>query len=220
MIEIERLTRTFRKAGRRINAVDGVSWRAERGTFSVVYGRSGSGKSTLLMMLGGMLTPTEGRITVAGRDLYGLPRRRRNAYRRGSVGFIFQKFLLLPYFTVYDNIALPLALNRTAAAREKILAIAGELELLDRIDHYPAELSVGQQQRVAMARALVKDPELILADEPTGNLDGENAEVILRNLRAAADAGKTVVAATHDARLLGGAQQKLRLEEGRGSATA
>jgi len=216
MIEMDNITKTFRKGGRRIKAVDGLTWRAGRGTFSVVYGKSGSGKSTLLMMLGGMMTPTNGHITVGGRDLYALSRGYRNVFRRKSVGFIFQKFLLLPYFTVYENIGLPLAMNRTCATRERILGVARDLGLCDRIDHHPAELSVGQQQRVAMARALVKEPEIILADEPTGNLDRENGDIIIESLLAAAKAGKTVIAATHDERLMERAHYKLRLDTGKG----
>ena len=217
MIEMKNITKTFLKGGRKIKAVDGLCWQAARGTFSVVYGKSGSGKSTLLMMIGGMMMPTEGQITIRGRDLYALSRARRNEFRKESVGFIFQKFLLLPYFTVYENIALPLAMKKTDKAHEKILAIAQTLELGDRIDHYPAELSVGQQQRVAMARALVKDPDIILADEPTGNLDQENGNIIVERLLAAAVAGKTVIAATHDAHLLERAHHKLRIVDGRGN---
>ncbi len=215
MIELCNVSRTFMKNGRRIAAVDALSWQAQPGSFTVVYGKSGSGKSTLLMMIGGMMTPTAGQLSVNGSDLYALARARRNRFRQDAVGFIFQKFLLLPYFTVYDNIALPLAMRKTAGAREKILTLARELDLSDRLDHYPAELSVGQQQRVAMARALVKDPDIILADEPTGNLDRENGEIIVERLLAAAAAGKTVIAATHDIHLLERAQHRLHLVDGR-----
>jgi putative ABC transport system ATP-binding protein len=161
------------------------------------------------------MTPTEGQVTVNGGDLYALSRARRNAFRKESVGFIFQKFLLLPYFTVYENIALPLAMKKTADDREQILAIARQLDLGDRLDHYPAELSVGQQQRVAMARALVKAPDIILADEPTGNLDQENGDIIVERLLAAAADGKTVIAVTHDARLLDRAHHKLHIVDGK-----
>lgn len=219
MIELSHVSKTFLKGGKKIHAVDRLCWQVRPGSFSVVFGKSGSGKSTLLMMLGGMMTPTAGAINILGRDLYALSRTRRNAFRKQSVGFIFQKFLLLPYFTVYENIALPLAMKKTATPRERIFAIAQELDLGDRLDHYPAELSVGQQQRVALARALVKDPDIILADEPTGNLDRENGDIVVQRLLAAAAAGKTVIAATHDARLLERAHQKLRLVDGRGDQT-
>jgi putative ABC transport system ATP-binding protein len=216
MIGIEHVTKTFVKGGKRIRAVDNLDWSAAPGTFCVVYGRSGSGKSTLLMMIGGMMTPSRGRLTVGGRDLYSLSRSSRNAFRRKSVGFIFQKFLLLSYFTVYENIALPLAMKRTDGARDRIVGLARELDLADRLDHYPSELSVGQQQRVAMARALVKDPDIILADEPTGNLDRESGDIIVERLVAAAAAGKTVIAATHDVHLLERAGHRLHLVDGQG----
>jgi len=216
MIELKNITKAFMKGGRKIKAVDGLCWQAAPGTFSVVYGKSGSGKSTLLMMIGGMMTPTAGQITVRGCDLYALSRASRNQFRKESVGFIFQKFFLLPYFTVYENIALPLAMKKTDKAHEKILAIAQSFDLGNRIDHYPAELSVGQQQRVAMARALVKDPDIILADEPTGNLDQENGDIVVERLLAAAAAGKTVIAATHDVHLLERAHHKLRIADGKG----
>ena len=219
MIEINNITKTFLKSGKKIIAVNDLSWQAEPGTFSVVYGKSGSGKSTLLMMIGGMMTPTDGKIIVQGRDLYALSRSSRNAFRKRSVGFIFQKFLLLPYFTVYDNIALPLVMTKTEDAREKVLAIAETLDLGDRLDHYPAELSIGQQQRVAMARALVKDPDLVLADEPTGNLDRENGNIIVERLMATAAAGKTVIAVTHDEHLLERAHHRLHIVDGRRSGS-
>ena len=217
MIEMKNITKTFLKGSRTINAVDGLCWQAAPGTFSVVYGKSGSGKSTLLMILGGMMTPTEGQLMVQGRDLYAMSRACRNTFRKESVGFIFQKFLLLPYFTVYENIALPLAMKKLEGAHERILAIARDLDLGNRLDHYPGELSVGQQQRVAMARALVKEPDIILADEPTGNLDRENGDVIVGRLLAAAAAGKTVIAVTHDEHLLGSAHHKLCIVDGKGT---
>lgn len=217
MIELNNVSKTFLKGGKKIHAVDDLCWQAPPGSFSVVYGKSGSGKSTLLMMIGGMMTPTAGQLMVGGCDLYAHSRTRRNAFRKESVGFIFQKFLLLSYFSVYENIALPLVMRKAASVREKVLAIARELDLGERLDHYPAELSVGQQQRVAMARALVKDPDIILADEPTGNLDQENGDIVVARLLAAAAAGKTVIAATHDIRLLERAQHKLRIVDGRGN---
>jgi len=220
VIRIENVTKTFLKSGKPIKAVDDLVWHAAPGSLSVIYGKSGSGKSTLLMMIGGMMTPTEGRLTVADRNLYALSHAARNAFRRKSVGFIFQKFLLLPYFTVYENIAVPLAMRGTGMASDRIEAMARELDLHDRLDHYPSELSVGQQQRVAMARALVKDPDILLADEPTGNLDRENAEIIVERLLGAAATGKTVIAATHDLHLLERAEHKLHLIDGRDGAGA
>jgi putative ABC transport system ATP-binding protein len=215
MVEVKNLTKTYHKYGGIVNAVANLNCRFEEGRFSVVYGKSGSGKSTLLMTIGGMMTPTEGQIIIGNDDVYALSSFRRNLFRRKSVGFIFQKFLLLPYFTVYNNIALPLAMSKSEDYRGKILKIAESLGLSNRINHYPYELSVGQQQRVAMARVLVKNPDIILADEPTGNLDKENREIIVSVLLAAKSEGKTVIAATHDEYLLNEADNSLHLEEGR-----
>jgi ABC-type lipoprotein export system ATPase subunit len=214
MLTLTKVTKIYRKGAATIRAVNELTWQVPPGAFAVVHGPSGSGKSTLLMILGGMLTPTAGRVVFGGHDLYAQSHAWRNRFRRQHVGFIFQRFHLLPYFTVFHNIALPLEMKGAAQTVASVHRIAARLGLEDRLEHYPAELSVGQQQRVAMARALAGVPELILADEPTGNLDRQNAGLILRELEAAAAAGKTVIAVTHDARLLERATHKLQLDAG------
>ncbi|MCA1809795.1 MAG: ABC transporter ATP-binding protein [Kiritimatiellia bacterium] len=214
MLTLAKISKTFGSGSARVQAVQDISWDLAPGSLAVVYGRSGSGKSTLLMMMGGMLTPSAGRICFQGENLYDGGGRRLRLFRRQSVGFIFQRFHLLPYFNIHDNIALTLSMRGRAPGRAAIRQIAGALGLADRMRHFPSELSAGEQQRVALAQALAGDPDIILADEPTGNLDRGNARLITGQLRAAADAGKIVVAATHDARLLQAADRRLLLEAG------
>ena len=214
MINIKNITKKFKKNGNEITAINDMSLEIKKGTFSVIYGKSGSGKSTLLMMIGGMMTPDIGNVIVGGQDLYKLPGRKRNKFRKQSVGFMFQRFHLLPYFTVYENIALPLAMNMVSGIDDKVSDITKMLGISDRMKHYPSELSIGQQQRVAMAKALVGNPEIILADEPTGNLDSENGDVVMEQLRTVSDSGKIVIAVTHDLSLLENADNKIRIIDG------
>ena len=214
MIELRNITKVFKKSGDEIAAVNDLSLIIENGTFSVVYGKSGSGKSTLLMMIGGMMTPDKGEIAIDGHNLYALSRRERNKFRKESVGFMFQRFHLLPYFTVHENIALPLAMNKVADIGDKVSDIAEMLGISDRMKHYPSELSIGQQQRVAMAKALVNNPDIILADEPTGNLDSENGNIVVDQLRAVAESGKIVIAVTHDLSLLDCADNRINIVDG------
>ena len=214
MIKIQNMTKVFKKNGNEITAVSDLSLEIEKGTFSVVYGKSGSGKSTLLMMIGGMMTPDIGSVIVGGQDLYTLSGRKRNKFRKQSVGFMFQRFHLLPYFTVYENIALPLAMNKVSDISDKVSDITNMLGIADRMKHYPAELSIGQQQRVAMAKALVNNPDIILADEPTGNLDSENGDIVVEQLRSVAGNGKIVIAVTHDLSLLDCADNKIKIVDG------
>ncbi len=217
MFEVCEARKTYRQAGREIRAVDGVSLRAEPGDLVVVYGPSGSGKTTLLLLLGGMLPPDAGAVRCDGEDIYAWPPGRRNRYRREVVGFVFQRFFLLPYLSVYDNIRAPLALARCGKAEtdEIVRALAGRLRIEERLSHRPAELSAGEQQRVALARALAGDKRLILADEPTGNLDPANVEIIAECLQEESRRGRAVVLVTHNLALLDLGTKMLRLEAGR-----
>ena len=216
MLEVKELSKHYARRGARVRAVDGVSFTLEAGDFVVVHGPSGSGKSTLLLLLGGMLTPTGGTVSYDHTSLYGHSRQRLNRFRKRTVGFLFQKFHLMPYLTVFDNIRMPLALrgdDRQGA--DRIAAIADRLKIADRLQHRPDELSVGEQQRVAMARTLAGDPQLILADEPTGNLDRANGDIIGECLEEENGKGRIVVLATHDASLMGLGRRKLAMESGR-----
>ena len=216
MLELQHVTKSYRKNGRVIRAADGVDLRIGEGELVVVHGPSGSGKSTLLLMLGAMLRPDGGTVRYDSDDVYAWPSSKRNRYRKHTVGFVFQRFFLVPYLSVFDNIRMPLALQRSKT--DQVAAVRGlaeRLRLGDRLGHAPAELSVGEQQRAAVARALVAGQRLILADEPTGNLDAENIEIIADCLRGETRRGRTVVLVTHNESLLELGTRRLRIEGGR-----
>jgi len=206
VIEPQEVTRVFRASRGEVKALDGISLRIERGEFVVIRGPSGSGKTTLLLTLGGMLRPTRGRVLFAGRDLYALGERDRSRLRSESIGFVFQMFHLVPYLTALENVLLaarprlrPEAASggpRRDAVREaeEILRSFG---LAGRERHRPAQLSAGEKQRTALARALVHRPDVVLADEPTGNLDPENAAQVMEGLERFHGEGGTVVFVTH-----------------------
>jgi ABC-type lipoprotein export system ATPase subunit len=182
-----------------VNALGPVDVDIEKGSFWVVKGPSGSGKTTLLMCLGGMLQPDKGQVSVFGYDLYGSDERSRTRFRASNIGFVFQMFHLIPYLSVYENIRINnQAVNGIKIGEERIREIAKDLNFAHRLKHYPSELSAGEKQRVALARALIKKPGLILADEPTGNLDPENGREVLNHLKLFRDQGGTVVMVTHD----------------------
>ncbi len=164
----------------------------------MVKGPSGSGKTTLLMSIGGMLQPTGGKVEVLGKPIYSLQESEKTAFRGRNIGFIFQMFHLIPYFTVAENIMVNNSTGNHLFNSSQLEEIAGSLGISHRLGHYPSELSAGEKQRVALARALIKKPELILADEPTGNLDEENSHVVLQQLKQYAQQGGTVILVSHD----------------------
>lgn len=216
MIQIQNLTKIYTKTGNSIRAIDNISLQIQNSDFVVVHGPSGSGKSSLLLMLGGMLRPTSGTVLFRGENLYAFSQTRRNLFRRNSVGFIFQKYFLMPYLSVYDNIRLRLTirgLERDISAR--IATVTQQLGISSRLQHYPAELSVGEQQRVAMARTLASDPELILADEPTGNLDRANKQILAQTLREEHEQGRAIILVTHDESLMELGTSRIHLVAGR-----
>jgi putative ABC transport system ATP-binding protein len=187
-----------------------------KGDFVAIIGPSGSGKSTLLHLLGGMLSPTAGEVRIGGDSLYDLSSDQRSELRKKKIGFVFQTFNLVPYLTALENVQVPLVLAGLGEAEQtsRAEAMLGRVGLSDRLDHKPRELSVGQQQRVALARMLANDPALILADEPTGNLDPETADGIMNFLADLNGEGRTIVMVTHDLRLAGRANRTLRLING------
>jgi len=212
---IRDLTKTYAKRGRTVTALASLTFQVERGDFWVVYGPSGSGKSTLLLALGGMLRPTSGLVAYENSDIYKRSSLWRNRFRKFHVGFVFQRFFLVPYLTVMDNIRMPLRLRGSAGnAAARAAALAERFRIEDRLMHKPPELSVGEQQRVAMARALICDPDVILADEPTGNLDGANAGILADCLREENRKGRTILLVTHDESLLDTGTRKLSLTKG------
>jgi putative ABC transport system ATP-binding protein len=199
MLELRGVTKTYRKNQGTIRAIDDLTCQIQPGEFLIVHGPSGSGKSTLLLVAGGMLRPDGGDVLYQGDNLYARRPSQRNQYRRQHVGFVFQRFFLIPYLTAYDNIRLRYTLRGAAQeAAAGIADLARRLGLEGRLAHQPGELSVGEQQRVAVARALAGSPEIILADEPTGNLDSENAEIIIHCLHEEAARGRSVMMVTHD----------------------
>lgn len=199
-----------------VRALDGVSLAVERGEFVGIAGPSGSGKSTLLHLLAALDTPTSGTVTVAGRETTTLSEAARTRLRRDHVGVVFQRFHLLPSLTARSNVALPLieAGVGTHARRERADDLLDRVGLADRADHRPGELSGGEQQRVAVARALVGEPSLLIADEPTGELDTETGASVLDLLASVAD-DRAVVMATHDERALARTDRIIRLRDGR-----
>jgi len=199
--------------GRNVVGLDEVSLSVDRGQFVSVQGPSGSGKTTLLLTIGGMQRPTSGQVTVAGRDLYALSHAEQTKFRADHLGFVFQMFHLVPYLNVIENICLG-AIGQ-ADVQEQAEGLLDRLGLTDRWQHKPSHLSVGECQRTALARALVARPDLILADEPTGNLDPENTAVVLKVLADFCQEGGSVLLVTHGQEAHGLADRRLQIEKGR-----
>jgi len=201
IIEAENLTKIYRVGKVEVPALRGVSFAVERGQFVSIVGPSGSGKSTLFYLLGGLTRPTSGRVTIDGDDFSRMSDAQRTAARRRKIGFVFQKFNLLPTLDARGNIdvAADIAGTNGRADRDFFERIVGMLGIGDRMHHRPAELSGGEQQRVALARALINRPAIVLADEPTGNLDSLNSEIVLRMLRQSnLELQQTVLMITHN----------------------
>lgn len=218
MMELQEVTKVYQQGSRVVHALRGVSLTIAGGEFVSVMGPSGSGKSTLLHLLGALDTPTGGRALFGGRDLHALSDRDRALLRRTRIGFVFQFFNLLPTLTAAENVALPLLLGgrRRGPSRTAALAALEAVGLAERGDHFPEELSGGEMQRVAVARALVTEPEAILCDEPTGNLDSATSEQVLALLRGLPQAGRrAVVMVTHDPQAAAYGDRVVRLRDGR-----
>jgi putative ABC transport system ATP-binding protein len=217
LVRLERVSKAYEEAGRSRVVLHEVSISFNAGELVVLVGKSGSGKSTLLNLVSGIDLPTSGEVWVEGRPLTKLSERERTLFRRRSVGFIFQFFNLVPTLTVLENVLLPLELNGITGSQAKARAVAmlDAVSLADRGASYPDKLSGGEQQRVAIARALVHNPALILADEPTGNLDAETGQQVLDLLdRLTRQAGKTMLMVTHSPEVVGTADSVLRVREG------
>ena len=215
-IEGRGLWRTYRNEGAPVDALRGVEITVETGEFVSIMGQSGSGKSTLLHLLGGLDTPSDGDVILEGRTLAGLSRTELAAVRNRRVGFVFQLFNLVPSLTVEENVALPAAIagvyDRTRRRRvAELLALVG---LTDQRDRIPTRLSGGEQQRVAVARALLMEPAVLLADEPTGNLDSANGEAVMALLRDCHRDGQTIVLVTHDLKVAAQAQRLITMRDG------
>ena len=199
-----------------VKAIDGISLEIEQGSFTAIVGTSGSGKSTLLHMLGGLDTPTSGSVCVDVQELSGMGKNEIAIYRRRKIGFIFQNYNLMPNLTVYENIVLPVELDGRSVDQEYLATIAGTLGLEDKLSRKPNKLSGGQQQRVAIARALAAKPAIILADEPTGNLDSHTSQEVIGLLKAtSARFHQTIVMITHNEEIAQSADRTIRIEDGK-----
>jgi putative ABC transport system ATP-binding protein len=217
MLKLESVSKNYILRGKTVRALDDVTLEIERGGFVSVVGPSGSGKSTLLLVLGGMLSPASGRVMVEGQSLYDLSSEERASVRKKKIGFVFQTFNLVPYLTAIENVQVPLFLAGVDEINQgkRAAELLDRVGLADRLHHKPSELSVGQQQRVALARMLANDPAVILADEPTGNLDPDTASAALDFLEEMSQEGRTIVMVTHDMRAAKRANRALRLAGGR-----
>lgn len=199
-----------------VKALDGVDLSVENGEFVAVVGTSGSGKSTLLHMMGGLDRPTEGRVEVAGKDIFSLTDDELTIFRRRKIGFIFQSYNLVPVLNVYENIALPVELDGRRPDGEYMDRIIKTLGLEEKIHNLPNQLSGGQQQRVAIARALLSKPAIILADEPTGNLDSKTSQDVMGFLKVTSDKFRqTIVMITHNEEIAQMADRIVRIEDGK-----
>jgi putative ABC transport system ATP-binding protein len=218
LIECRELSRTYQKGAATITPLDRLDLDVSAGTFLALMGPSGSGKTTLLNLIAGIDRPTSGTLKIDGIELSMLSRSKLAGWRSEYVGYIFQLYNLVPVLTAYENVELPLLLHKlTSKQRHDKVALALDLvSLADRHDHYPRQLSGGQEQRVAIARAIVTDPKIIVADEPTGDLDAASAIAVMQLLRRLnSELGKTLVMVTHDPKIADQAGQVLHLEKGR-----
>lgn len=212
MIEIKNLTKVYRKGSQNFVALNDVSLLIKKGSFMSVTGHSGSGKSTLLNAVGGLVHPDSGSVSFNGRDIYAGSSKELDLYRKEKVGFVFQQFHLIPYLTIAENIRMACR-NKSCAGR--ISGLLEQCELSGHRDKYPSELSVGEKQRAAFIRAIISEPEMLLADEPTGNLDPENSRILLNLIRDYNSNGGTVILVSHDPGVSSFAGKNVRLEKGR-----
>lgn len=216
MFELRDILKIYRKRQQEVTAFRAAELTIHAGEYVAVIGPSGSGKTTLLSMLGGMLSPDSGTVQFDGLSLYDLSISERTRLRRDKIGFVFQTFNLIPYLSAMENVQVPLYLCGVSVSeqRSRAAALLEQLGLGQRLDHKPTELSTGQQQRVALARTLANNPRLILADEPTGNLDPESREAILSLFDRFISDGRTIVMVTHDPAAAARASRRLRLSDG------
>ncbi len=215
ILQTENLTKIYGDGENAVHALRGINLTVEKGEFTAIVGTSGSGKSTLLHMLGGLDRPTTGKVMVDGKDIFSLSEEQLTIFRRRKIGFVFQSYNLVPVLNLYENIVLPLELDGKKIDREYIDQIAETLGLKDRLEALPNQLSGGQQQRVAIARALAGTPSIILADEPTGNLDSKTSQDVLSLLKVTSEKfGQTIVMITHNEEIAQMADRIIHIEDG------
>lgn len=215
VLRTEDLTREYGFGDNKVIALNHVSFSVEEGEFVTILGPSGSGKSTLLHLLGGVDKPTFGKVYIGGQSIYEMKERELTAFRRREIGQIYQFYNLIPVLNVEENICLPMLLDHRQAERKDLDELLELLGLTERVNHLPSELSGGQQQRVAIGRALISKPKLILADEPTGNLDQKNSREIIKLFRELNEKyGQTILLITHDEKIAEHAERILVIEDG------
>ena len=216
ILETIDLKKTYGKGDTAVHALDGVNLKVENGEFVAIVGTSGSGKSTLLHMLGGLDRPTSGKVFVDGKDIFSLKDEALTIFRRRKIGFVFQSYNLVPVLSVYENIVLPIQLDGGKEDRKYVDQVIETLGLSKKLNSYPNQLSGGQQQRVAIARAIAAKPAIILADEPTGNLDSKTSQDVLGLLKITSERfSQTTVMITHNEEIAQMADRIIRIEDGR-----
>ncbi len=216
ILEVKNLTKTYGKGESLIKAADSISFTVPKGQMAAVVGASGSGKSTLLHIIGGVEKPESGNVLVNGTDVYLLSEKELAAYRRTKVGLIYQFYNLLPILNVSDNITLPTLMDEKKPDEKRLAELLELLGLSDRAGHLPSQLSGGQQQRAAIARALFSSPDILLADEPTGNLDSKSSEEIITLLRTTSEQlGQTMLIVTHDEKIAARCDRIITVSDGR-----
>lgn len=216
LLETKDLCKYYGSGETEVRALDGVTMRVDRGEFVAIVGTSGSGKSTLLHMLGGLDRPTKGRVVVDGKSIFDLKDEALTIFRRRKIGFVFQSYNLVPVLSVYENIVLPVELDGNKVDEAYVNEVVATLGIADKLNNLPNQLSGGQQQRVAIARALVSKPAIILADEPTGNLDSKTSQDVLGLIKVTSQKfGQTMVMITHNEEIAQMADRIVRIEDGR-----
>ena len=216
ILKVENLTKVYGKGDNKVVALDNVSFTVEKGEFVAIVGASGSGKSTLLHLLGGVDKPTSGKVFIDGTDIFNLNDDKLSIFRRRQVGLIYQFYNLLPILNVEENIVLPMSLDNRKVSKEKISKLLDTLGLKERKNHLPNELSGGQQQRVAIGRALITNPTIVLADEPTGNLDSKSSDEIVSLLKKTnKDLKQTIIMITHNLEIAAIADRIIKIEDGK-----
>lgn len=215
ILKVENLCKTYGQGENAVRALKDVSFCVQKGEFVAVVGESGSGKSTLLNLIGALDSPTSGHIRIDGQDLFGMKEKERTVFRRRNIGFVFQSFHLIPELTVEQNIIFPVLLDYQKPDPKRVEELLAELGLKDRRNHLPSQLSGGQQQRTAIGRALMMRPELLLADEPTGNLDTANSNDVMALLKSASQKYRqTVLMITHNSHLAQNADRVFKVVDG------
>ncbi|HEY5674201.1 MAG TPA: ABC transporter ATP-binding protein, partial [Malonomonas sp.] len=214
MIELKNIEKNYRRGAENVRALRGIDLRIDKEELLAITGPSGAGKTTLLHILGCLDQPTSGEVLIDGVDASRLPEAELVKLRRDKIGFVFQQFYLIPGLSVFDNIALPLLFSKKPATPEKVTRLAEMVGLEHRLNHVPSQLSGGEMQRTAIARGLVNDPEILLADEPTGNLDSENSDKIFDILRSLRSNGLTIIMITHNTDLAARANRTVHIKDG------